>query len=269
MEPALGRTTEKTKPLIQPGPIHGLNQKPSQVPPQLTTEEKPRLHRPGRETSSALNAKVRLCPRKKKTLVLNIMMKTMRNMQPRESYHPGAFVTTRCIPGSVKLEQTSKGKSIVSEPSNTTTKNESLREPPEKAFERTLVSKETFFIRSCELKHAVHTKQSLVLLMFKSALASLTDPQPDFSSSVLPLLQEFKDVFPDESPSGLPPIRGIEHQIDFIPGASLPNRPAYRTNPVETMELQRQVGELMEKGHIRESMNPCAVPVLLVPKKYG
>ncbi|CAA7034297.1 unnamed protein product [Microthlaspi erraticum] len=81
--------------------------------------------------------------------------------------------------------------------------------------------------------------------------------------------QDFSDVFPDDSPPGLPPVRGIEHQIDFVPGSTLPNRPAYRTNPVETKELQRQVDELMEKGHIRESMSPCAVPVLLVPKKDG
>jgi hypothetical protein len=80
-------------------------------------------------------------------------------------------------------------------------------------------------------------------------------------------LQEFEDVFPDDIPSGLPPIRGIEHQIDFVPGASIPNRLAYRSNPEETKELQRQVGELMSKGYIRESMSPCAVPVLLIPKK--
>ncbi|XP_024011296.1 uncharacterized protein LOC112086558 [Eutrema salsugineum] len=78
---------------------------------------------------------------------------------------------------------------------------------------------------------------------------------------------DFADVFPEDDPGGLPPLRGIEHQIDFVPGATLPNRPAYRTNPVETKELQRQVDELLAKGYIRESMSPCAVPVLLVPKK--
>ncbi|XP_052479569.1 uncharacterized protein LOC128034767 [Gossypium raimondii] len=81
--------------------------------------------------------------------------------------------------------------------------------------------------------------------------------------------QESKDIFPEDIPSGLPPIRGIEHQIDFIPGASIPNCPAYRTNPEETKKLQKQVNELMEKGYIRESLSPCAVPVLLVPKKDG
>ncbi|XP_058006770.1 uncharacterized protein LOC131182138 [Hevea brasiliensis] len=89
--------------------------------------------------------------------------------------------------------------------------------------------------------------------------------------SLLPMTpaQEYEDVFPNELPPGLPPIRGIEHQIDLVPGAQIPNRPAYRTNPKETKELQRQVEELMEKGYVRESMSPCAVPVLLVPKKDG
>jgi hypothetical protein len=31
-------------------------------------------------------------------------------------------------------------------------------------------------------------------------------------------------MFPSEIPAGVPPIRGIEHQIDLIQGASLPNR---------------------------------------------
>ncbi|GKV23267.1 hypothetical protein SLEP1_g33016 [Rubroshorea leprosula] len=82
-------------------------------------------------------------------------------------------------------------------------------------------------------------------------------------------VKDFKDVFLDDVPNGLPPVRGIEHQIDFIPDATIPNRPAYRRNPNETKELERQVEELVKKGHVRESMSPCAVPVLLVPKKDG
>ena len=88
-------------------------------------------------------------------------------------------------------------------------------------------------------------------------------------SVAISLLQEFDDVFPDDTHSGLPPLRGIEHQIDFIPEASIPNRPAYRSNPEETKELQRQVDELMGNGYNRESMSPCVVPVLLVSKKDG
>ena len=83
------------------------------------------------------------------------------------------------------------------------------------------------------------------------------------------LLQEFADLFPEEIPHGLPPLRGIKHQVDFIPDASIPNRPAYRTNPEETKEIQRQVDELLHKGFVRESLSPCSVPVILVPKKDG
>ena len=90
-----------------------------------------------------------------------------------------------------------------------------------------------------------------------------------FAPAVTNILQEFADVFPQDVPLGLPPIRGIEHQIDLIPGASLPNRAPYRTNPEETKEIMRQVQELLDKGYIRESLSPCAVPIILVPKKDG
>jgi hypothetical protein len=86
---------------------------------------------------------------------------------------------------------------------------------------------------------------------------------------VADILQKYADVFPNEVLAGLPPLRGIEHQIDLIPSASLPNCAPYMTNPEETKEIQRQVQDLLDKGYVRESLSPCAVPVILVPKKDG
>jgi hypothetical protein len=83
------------------------------------------------------------------------------------------------------------------------------------------------------------------------------------------LLQEFMGVFPQDVPPRLSPICGIEHQIDLIPGALLPNRAPYNTNPEETKEIQRQIQSLLDKGYIRESLSPCVVPIILVPKKAG
>ena len=82
-------------------------------------------------------------------------------------------------------------------------------------------------------------------------------------------LHEFADIFPAELPETLPPDRTIQHFIDFIPGASLPNLPHYRLNPTQSAELQRQVEDLLRRGIIRESQSPCAVPALLAPKKDG
>ena len=83
------------------------------------------------------------------------------------------------------------------------------------------------------------------------------------------LIMEFVDVFPNELPKGLPPIRGMEHQIDLILGGPLANKPLYRCNPMETKELQSQISELMSMGYVRESMSPYAVSALLVPKMDG
>ncbi|XP_071708866.1 uncharacterized protein [Rutidosis leptorrhynchoides] len=91
----------------------------------------------------------------------------------------------------------------------------------------------------------------------------------EIPARVKPLLSEFADVFPTELPTGLPPIRGIEHQIDLVPGSVLPNKAAYRCSPHEVKELEKQVNELVAKGYVRTSMSLCLVPALLVPKKDG
>jgi hypothetical protein len=100
-------------------------------------------------------------------------------------------------------------------------------------------------------------------------LFSLDDITTPLPHAITNLLQEFKDIFSVEIPLGLPPLRGIEHQINLIPGATLPNRAAYRTNPEETKEIQQQVQELLDHKYVRESLSPCVVSVILVPEKNG
>nr|KYP67622.1 Transposon Ty3-I Gag-Pol polyprotein [Cajanus cajan] len=119
------------------------------------------------------------------------------------------------------------------------------------------------------IKQCLLVEQPLFLLYVKETLAATNFELESLPKGIQNLLKEFDDLFPKEVPSGLPPLRGIEHQIDLVPGASLPNRPAYRTNPQETKEIETQVESLMKKGWVQKSLSPCAVPILLVPKKDG
>jgi len=82
-------------------------------------------------------------------------------------------------------------------------------------------------------------RQPSYLLFCKGALSCISSNlEPKYPSPLEKFLKEFNDVFPQEDPKGLSPIRGIEHQIDFGFGPSLPNRPAYRTNPKKPRRLK-------------------------------
>ena len=63
----------------------------------------------------------------------------------------------------------------------------------------------------------------MFVLLYKEALFNLNDLDSSLPSVVPSVLQEFEDVFSEDGPSGLPPFRGIEHQIDFYPEATISN----------------------------------------------
>ena len=61
----------------------------------------------------------------------------------------------------------------------------------------------------------------------------------DIPEEIQEMLSEFGDIVVDDLPYELPPRRDISHQIDFIPGSSLPNKAAYRLTPQENEELRK------------------------------
>jgi hypothetical protein len=75
-----------------------------------------------------------------------------------------------------------------------------------------------------------------LVLVYKGDILVSNNNTP-LSLGVSTVLQEFDDIFLKEVPIGFPPFRGIEHQIDLIPGATLPKRAPYRMNPDETKEI--------------------------------
>ena len=82
------------------------------------------------------------------------------------------------------------------------------------------------------------------------------------------ILQKFEDVCPSDPDwkPPFPPERPVDHKIELVPGAKMPNRPIYRMSQPELEELRRQLDDLMERGYIRPSTSPYASPVLLVVK---
>jgi hypothetical protein len=63
-------------------------------------------------------------------------------------------------------------------------------------------------------------------LVCRQVLFSLDDITTPLPHTITNHLQKFKEVFPTEIAPGLPPLRVIEHKIDLITGATLPNHAA-------------------------------------------
>lgn len=74
---------------------------------------------------------------------------------------------------------------------------------------------------------SVHYDQEEISL----CMASLSSTHVVFKKAcvlVHTLLQEFCDVFLADLPNGWPPLRGVEHAIDVLPGSKPISRPPYQ-----------------------------------------
>ena len=63
----------------------------------------------------------------------------------------------------------------------------------------------------------------------------------DHRESLEKLIQEYRDLFPEKLPKGIPPTREVQHRIDGEPGSKPPYWPPYRLGPAEQDELEEQI----------------------------
>ena len=121
-----------------------------------------------------------------------------------------------------------KGKKIVLNPLKPKPINMSKKTEAPKAKGLNIISPKVF--------ERVAVQESIVFVLVARELHGETrEEQPEEVKSVL---QEFKDVFPEELPDHLPPMRDIQHAIDFVLRATLPNLPHYRMSRQSMMSCK-------------------------------
>ena len=77
------------------------------------------------------------------------------------------------------------------------------------------------------------------VVVCKPRVVTMKTNMTDLPEEIQEMLSDFSDIVVDDLPNELPPRRDISHQIDFIPGSSLPNKATYRLTPQENEEVRR------------------------------
>ncbi|XP_023519358.1 uncharacterized protein LOC111782791 [Cucurbita pepo subsp. pepo] len=81
-------------------------------------------------------------------------------------------------------------------------------------------------------------------------------------SEIKEVLDSYADIIPESLPQTLPPRRGIDHEIELLPGVKPPAKNAYRMAPPKLAEFRKQLEELLTAGFIRPAKAPYRTPVM-------
>jgi hypothetical protein len=80
-----------------------------------------------------------------------------------------------------------------------------------------------FYANEIEIKNAYFFDMPIIFFIYNEIYFNSNNLDNYLSSVCAFLLQNFNNIFPDEIPSRLPPIKRIEHQIYLLPRAFISN----------------------------------------------
>ena len=83
------------------------------------------------------------------------------------------------------------------------------------------------------------------------------------------LLREFEDVFPEELPPELPKDKGVQHEIDLMPGTKYCVTRQWPLPREQVAAIDKFFEERRIAGHVRESKSPHCSPTFCVKKATG
>ena len=72
-----------------------------------------------------------------------------------------------------------------------------------------------------------------------------------------------------QEPTGLPPKREIQHEIQLQQDFPLPNISMYHMSVMENVAINRKIKDMLDKGIIRLSTSPCVSPIIFILNKDG
>lgn len=98
---------------------------------------------------------------------------------------------------------------------------------------------------------------------------TMTSEEDGYGRKIDRLLGEYKCVFPEDLPKGLPPKRSVEMRIDLEKDSKPKMGPIYKLSRKELEEMKKQLDEALNNGFIRPNISPWGSPVLFTPKKGG
>jgi hypothetical protein len=120
-----------------------------------------------------------------------------------------------------------------------------------------------------QMKRLVNASKNFVFLMIKPKdnveKEAFQGCDANLKSDLYEVVNQYDDMFKESK--GLPPKRGIQHEIQLQQYCPLPNIGMYRMSVMKNVEIKKQIQEFIYKGVIMPITSPCGSPIVLVPNK--